>query len=37
VTVLRRIEAEWEKSPKNDQSIHLKVIWNDAMSPLRPS
>lgn len=37
VTVLRRIEAEWEKSPKNNQSIHLKVIWNDAMSPLRPS
>ena len=34
VTVLRRIEAEWVQSPKNDQSIHLKVIWND-LPPLR--
>ena len=34
VTVLRRIEAEWEKAPKNDQSIHLIVIWNE-LPPLR--
>jgi Holliday junction resolvase RusA-like endonuclease len=27
VTVLRRIDAEWVQSPKNNQSIHLKVIW----------
>ena len=27
VTVLRRIEAEWEKYPKNNQSIHLRVVW----------
>lgn len=29
VTVLRRVEAEWEKAPKNDQSINLKVIYDD--------
>lgn len=33
VTVLRRIEAEWEKAPKNNQSIYLKVIWNDDAIP----
>lgn len=27
VTILKRIEAEWEKQPKANQSIHLKVIW----------
>lgn len=29
VTVLQRIEAEWKQSPTSNQSIHLKVIWND--------
>lgn len=29
VTVLQRIEAQWRQKPKNSQSIHLKVIWND--------
>jgi len=33
VTVLRRIEAEWEKAPKNDQSINLKVIFDDNTNP----
>lgn len=29
VTVLQRIEAEWQQQPKSNQSIYLKVIWND--------
>ena len=29
VTVLQRIEAQWQQKPKNSQSIYLKVIWND--------
>lgn len=29
VTVIRRIEAEWQKAPTNDQSIYLKVIWEE--------
>lgn len=29
VTVLQRIEAQWQQEPKSSQSIHLKVIWND--------
>lgn len=33
VTVLRRIEAEWEKAPKTEQSINLKVIFNDESIP----
>lgn len=27
VTVLKRIEAEWQKAPTSNQSIYLKVIW----------
>jgi Holliday junction resolvase RusA-like endonuclease len=27
VTVLQRIEAEWQQQPKSNQSIYLKVIW----------
>jgi Holliday junction resolvase RusA-like endonuclease len=29
VTVLQRIEAEWQQQPKSNQSIYMKVIWND--------
>lgn len=29
VTVVRRIEAEWEKAPTTDQSIYLKVVWEE--------
>lgn len=29
VTVIRRIEAEWQKAATADQSIYLKVIWED--------
>ena len=29
VTVLQRIEAQWQQQPKNNQSIYLKVIWNE--------
>lgn len=29
VTVLQRIEAQWQQKPKSSQSIYLKVIWND--------
>jgi Holliday junction resolvase RusA-like endonuclease len=29
VTVLRRIDAQWEKAPKKQQSILLKVIWDE--------
>lgn len=29
VTVVRRIEAEWEKASTSDQSIYLKVIWEE--------
>lgn len=29
VTVLTRIESQWEKAPKTNQSISLKVIWDD--------
>jgi Holliday junction resolvase RusA-like endonuclease len=29
VTVLQRIEAQWQQQPKNNQFIYLKVIWND--------
>lgn len=36
VTVLRRVEAEWEKRPKSDQSINLKVIFNDTPVPAKP-
>ena len=33
VTVLQRIEAEWQQQPKNNQSIYLKVIWNEDEVP----
>lgn len=33
VTVLQRIEAQWQQQPKNNQSIYLKVIWNDELHP----
>ena len=29
VTVLKRIVAEWEQSPKSKQSILHKVIWDE--------
>jgi Holliday junction resolvase RusA-like endonuclease len=29
VTIVRKIEAEWEKAPKSNQSILLKVIWDE--------
>ena len=29
VTVLKRIVAKWEQSPKSKQSILLKVIWDE--------
>ena len=33
VTVLQRIEAQWQQQRKNNQSIYLKVIWNDELHP----
>lgn len=33
VTVLQRIEAEWQQQPKSNQSIYLKVIWNEDELP----
>lgn len=32
VTVLRYIQAQWEKTPRNDQSILLKVVFDDNCS-----
>jgi Holliday junction resolvase RusA-like endonuclease len=34
VTVLKRMEAEWEQAKKTNQSILLKVIWNDEQPKL---
>jgi hypothetical protein len=29
VTVIRRIDAQWEQAPIKKQSILLKVIWDE--------
>jgi len=29
VTVIKRLEAEWRKAPRNKQSIFIKVIWDE--------
>jgi Holliday junction resolvase RusA-like endonuclease len=31
VTILKRLEAEWEQAPKKKQSILLKVIWDEQL------
>jgi Holliday junction resolvase RusA-like endonuclease len=33
VIVLQHISAKWEPRPKNQQSIYLKVIWNEDQLP----